>query len=262
MELELMVQVPELAPVQANLDDVAAYVRSVLATVDGLVYDDDQLKIAKQDRAMLNRLKKSLNDARIKTERTYMAPAKAFKADVDAIIAQISDAISGIDAQLQAAEDYRKDMKKGHLHSMFEYLEFPDWVDFEQIFDPRWLNATAKIPQIQREMEDRKVRILYEIQSCNTLPYPDEAIEAYKRTLDIGQAIKRSTELVEAAKVLQKQPEPAPDPVPVQGPVEPEPENEQREWVAFDAYLSKAEAANLGRWLRTNQITYRRHKEA
>ena len=43
-----------------------------------LVYTDDQIKEAKADKAQLNKLKKALNDERIRIEKEYMG--KSFKA--------------------------------------------------------------------------------------------------------------------------------------------------------------------------------------
>lgn len=51
-----------------------------------LVYTDDQIANAKKDRADLNRLKKALNDERIRQEKEFLQPFNEFKANADALL--------------------------------------------------------------------------------------------------------------------------------------------------------------------------------
>ena len=64
------------------------------------MYTDDQIKNAKSDRADLNKLKKALNDERIRCEKEYMQPFNIFKAQIDGIIKIIDKPVELIVKQL------------------------------------------------------------------------------------------------------------------------------------------------------------------
>lgn len=253
------------APVSANIEEVKDHVRTVVARYAGLVYDEDQMKLAKQDKAELNRLKKHLDECRKRTQAEYMAPFNEFKAEVDALIASVNDAVTGISAQLDAAEDHRKELKRGQIAWMFDRLTFPEFVTLDMIFNKRWLNATYAINTIQEDMETLKAKILAEWQMCEHLPNWRSAVKTYEKTLSLEAAMTKSRELEEAKQALEAaqkddEAEKPAESVPVQGSIAKRPDEavSERKWVAVDLYMTCDEAKALGHYLKTNGITYRR----
>ena len=71
MELKL---IPYTVPqsITWNYEELKAELTAKASEYASIVYTDDQVKAAKADRANLNRLKKALNDERIRQEREYM----------------------------------------------------------------------------------------------------------------------------------------------------------------------------------------------
>ena len=82
MELRVNdVAIPE--KISFNYEELKAELTEKVAFYETLVYTDDQVKDAKADRATLNKLKKTLNDERIRREKEYMQPFNEFKAHVN-----------------------------------------------------------------------------------------------------------------------------------------------------------------------------------
>ena len=85
MELKVKeYKLPE--PIQFNFDELKTQIAEKTEQYTKLVYTDDNIKAAKEDRADLNRLKKALNDERIRRQKEYLAPFDAFKKQIDEII--------------------------------------------------------------------------------------------------------------------------------------------------------------------------------
>lgn len=263
MELKVKeYKLPE--PIQFNFDELKTQIAEKTEQYTKLVYTDDNIKAAKEDRADLNRLKKALNDERIRRQKEYLAPFDAFKKQIDEIITIIDKPVQAIDVQIKQFEQIKQDEKRAAIEDMFKNMFFPEFVKLdEKIFDPKWLNATCSMKSIEESLLKTKEDIISNVQTLAGLPsYSHEAVIYYQRTLDVTGALAKVRELaeVEAAKkkMLEaetvKQPELKKDEIPV---IEEVPAEAPRMWVAFEALLNTYEAAALKRFFDANGIQYR-----
>lgn len=105
MELRVNeVAIPE--KIDFNYEELKAELTSKVSFYETLVYTDDQIKDAKADKANLNKLKRALNDERIRREKEYMQPFNVFKAQINEIIGIIDN--TPLIAPLQVANDEPK----------------------------------------------------------------------------------------------------------------------------------------------------------
>ena len=239
-----------------------------------IVYTDENIKLAKEDRADLNRLKKALNDERIRRQKEYMKPFDNFKAKIDEIIGIIDKPVLAIDKQIKEYEAIKQDEKKASIEEMFKNMLFPEWITVEQIWNPKWLNASTSMASIETELLNQKNDIIRNCQTLATLPnYSHEAVLFYQKTLDVSGALAKVTELadIEAKKkkmleeeAKKRETENALIPVPEQSPVieveriqEEEAAPEPKMWVGFEAYLNKTQAALLKDFFNENNIDFR-----
>ena len=116
-------QIEELklpAEIAFNYEELKAELTEKVAHYEAMIYDDTQIKEAKADRANLNRLKKALNDERIKREKEYMAPFNEFKNKINEIIAIIDKPVAVIDKQVKAFEEEQKNKKAEEIQAWFD----------------------------------------------------------------------------------------------------------------------------------------------
>lgn len=166
-----------------------------------LVYTDEQIKEAKTDKASLNKLKKALNDERIRLEREYMQPFNDTKAKFNELIALIDEPVKAIDTQVKAYEDKQKQDKLDDITSFFNETEHPEWVHMSQIFNEKWLNASTSMKSVQDEINSKLEQIQNDLATLQNLPeFGFEASEVYKTTLDINKALNEGKRLSEIAK--------------------------------------------------------------
>ena len=57
-----------------NFEEIKSYLAEQLASYRNLVYTEDNLKLAKADKAKLNKLKKALDERRKEIKKIYMEP--------------------------------------------------------------------------------------------------------------------------------------------------------------------------------------------
>lgn len=200
MELRVNeVTIPE--KISFNYEELKAELTEKVAFYETLVYTDDQVKDAKADRATLNKLKKTLNDERIRREKEYMQPFNEFKAQVNEIIGIIDKPIAVIDKQVKEFEDQKKANKQNAIEELFATIGFQNFVTLEKIWDPKWLNASVSMKSIEEQMRSRMYQIGDDVLTLHNLPeFGFEATEVYKQTLDINKAIKEAQRMAEIAK--------------------------------------------------------------
>lgn len=190
-----------------NYEELKAEITEKAKIYETMVYTDDQIKIAKSDKAKLNHLKKALNDERIAREREYMKPFNEFKAQVNEIISIIDKPVSIIDKQVKEYDQIKKQEKAKKCLELFEELNQDyNWLDYNKISNPKWGNATFGLNKVQEEIEGKLEQIENDLNTLSSLEaFSFEAIEEYKRSLDVGKAIAEGQRLVGIQKRKEEQ---------------------------------------------------------
>lgn len=275
MELKIN-EVALPAPITFNYEELRAELLSKVSVYETMVYTEDQVKEAKADRAALNRLKKALNDERIRQEKDYMQPFNTFKAQVGELVKIIDKSVSVVDKQVKEFDEQQKAEKlkaiEEYWHSVLADNKVPETVSFKQILDDKWLNASVSMKSIQGAIDGKLEQMAKDLAVIADLPsYSFEARECYMDTLDLAKAVSEAHRLQEQAEKMaaweaeqQKRKEEAAaapikstqvtaninDPDDIENcPV--------RQWIGFQALLSADEARALGAWLRGNGIKYK-----
>ena len=200
MELRVNeVAIPE--KIDFNYEELKAELTSKVSFYETLVYTDDQIKDAKADKANLNKLKKALNDERIRKEKEYMQPFNVFKAQINEIIGIIDKPIAVIDEQVKAYDEKRKAEKQKAIEELFATIGFQNFVTLEKIWDPKWLNASVSMKSIEDQMKSKMYEIGNGVLTLSQLPeFGFVATEVFKETLDINKAISEAKRMSEIAK--------------------------------------------------------------
>ena len=283
MELKIKeYQLPEA--IDFNYREFRQELEEKITVYTNLVYSDDQIKLAKADRANLNKLKKALNDERIRREREYLEPFNTFKNQIKELISIIDKPVGLIDKQIKSYEQQQIEEKRVKLEQVFNGLESPDWLTFEQIFTERWLQNSVSIKAAKDSMNMTLERVAKDLDTIEKLPeFAFEALQVYKTTLDINNAISEAQRMsqiqkqkreheAELAKQAEKEksdqaemPLPEADDINICADMPATPKitdqspkmDEARMWVAFEAYLTVSDAIALKEFFESKNIEFR-----
>lgn len=200
MELKIeQVAIPE--KIAFNYEELKQELSDKVKMYETLVYSDEDIKSAKADRADLNRLKKALNDERIRREKEYMQPFNVFKAQINEIIGIIDKPVALIDKQIKEYEENQRQEKKKKIEDFFSTYPHPEWLKLSQIWEDKWLNASVPLKRVQEEIDGHVDNIEQDIATLSDLPeFAFESIETYKSTLDLNKSIAEGHRLSEIQK--------------------------------------------------------------
>lgn len=246
--MELRVEQYQLpSTITANWDEIKSEISAKLTDYSVMVYTEDQISRAKADKAYLNKLKKAINDERIRLEREYMKPFDDFKAKSKEVIALIEEPIAKIDEQIKAADEKRKEEKMLEIGSLFVCADFPTWVRLPMVMNDKWLNATYKTADIKDELNVLCMMIKNNVNALESLDFGFEALEEYKRTLDFNKALEEGKRLAEMQKRKAEQiKEPAIEEVIKT--------DEPAEWYTFGGFMTSSQVDALIKWGIDNNI--------
>lgn len=267
--MELQIQPYEQAqPIRFNYAELKGELASKLQTYKTLQYTEEQIVEAKKDRAALNRLKTTLNNERLCREKEFMQPFNEFKAQIRELCDLIDEPVSLIDRQVKEYENIEKQAKRDKCKEIFfANPDVPEWVDFEQIENPRWLNKTFSMKQVEDDITEKIKKVNDDIKVLSELEYSFEAIEEYKRTLDLSAAMVEGKRIatMQIKKQAEKTSKTAQIPFVDNEVVEitaDEPKAEEKAvWLKFEVLLTKSQAAELNAFFKFNGIDYKPIKE-
>ena len=199
---EPIIKAAEPGSISFNFDELKTELTEKAAIYETMVFTDQELQLAKQTRADLNRVMKALNDERIKREKEFMKPFNDFKAQIKELIAIIEKASANIDKQVKEFEEQKKKEKLEAIERIWdEVINHPEWLQCSDIFNTKWLNASVSMETVKKELAEKVSKIETEIGIIADLQeYSFEALDYYKRTLDLGGAIAETKRLADLAK--------------------------------------------------------------
>lgn len=288
MELKVnAVAIPEA--ITFNYEELKTELLQKVSVYETMIYGEDQIKEAKADRANLNRLKKALNDERIKREKEYMQPFNQFKAQINEIISIIDKPVAVIDKQVKEYEEQQKAEKMDQIDAFFckqwNSRNLPCALEIDNIMDHKWLNSSVSMKSIQEAIIVKLDQIEKDIAVIRSLPsYAFEAEQQYLVSWDLAKAVSEAHRLQELAEKkaayeaerakLIKPPDfsklkPG-DRVSFAGASETSEDipctpwgadhvvEPSRQWIGFQAFLSVDEAKALGQFMKDNGIRYKK----
>ena len=170
-----------------------------------MVYTDDQIKDAKNDRAKLRKFVDVLETKRKEIKKQCLAPYEAFEKQMKEITAIVNEPIALIDRQVKEYEEIQKAEKREAIEaywiSLSEDGKTPEGISFVQIFSEKWLNSSVSLKAVCSEIDAWLEKIEKDLATLAEMPeFAFEATEVYRSTLDLGKAITEGKRLVEMQK--------------------------------------------------------------
>lgn len=272
MELRINeISIPE--QITFNFEELKQELTEKVSKYETLQYGEDEVKEARKDRAALNKLKTAIKEERLRREREYMKPFDEFKQKINEIVMIIDKPINLIDRQLDEYENKRKADKRIEIGSLWERMERPEWLVLTRIFDEKWLNATTSIKSIVSEIDAKLAQIRQDTATIESLEeFSFEAMDEYKRTLDLGKAIAEGKRLADIQKRKEEQRAREELAKHMPAPTDPTPETAKQpektletlaeevsnaQWVSFKAYLTIEQARELKAFFEERNIEFK-----
>lgn len=190
-----------------NKAELEENVRSIVAAYQGLVYTEDTVSDAKNDRAALRKLLNEIEDRRKLVKKKCMEPYEVFESDLKDVTALIKEQISIIDGQVKEYENSVKEEKKSRLQDVYAEAigELAEVLPFERVFEAQYLNVSFKESKAATEIQEKVQRVKSDLAAIDALDskYKLNAKDVYVRTLDMSKAMAENARLIKFEEQME-----------------------------------------------------------
>lgn len=190
-----------------NKAELEENVRSIVAAYQGLVYTEDTVSDAKNDRATLRKLLNEIEDRRKLVKKKCMEPYEVFESDLKDVTALIKEQISIIDGQVKEYENSVKEEKKARLQDVYAEVigELAEVLPFERVFEAQYLNVSFKESKAATEIREKVQRVKSDLAAIDALDskYKLNAKDVYVRTLDMSKAMAENARLIKFEEQME-----------------------------------------------------------
>lgn len=210
MELIMTTDLEKSLPqkIDFNYEAIKTELSEKLERYNSLVVTEDSVSAAKKDKAALNKLKTALEDRRKEVKKDCLRPYEEFEQKIKELVGMIDAPVLAIDGQIKAFDEIKKAEKRADIQGFYteNIGDLASLLPFEKIFDPRWLNATYKIEDAQKEIADRisKTRNDIGIIKAMKLSSEQQVLDVYLRALDMSAALAEKTRLEDQQKRMEE----------------------------------------------------------
>lgn len=204
---EVIVNIPKDMPeITHNLDKLEDFAKSLKVFYTKLIFSDDRINEATNERKKINSLIDTVKRLRIDKVKEYKKPIENFEATAKNIESLLGEAKDSIQIFIDKTEEKRKDTKrKESIEPIINNLVSDAFIKGylidknEIIIDNRWYNKTYKEADIEKDVSDQINELIRQqnefnqgveiikstLEAYNNLNAYDKYIERFKYTKDL-----------------------------------------------------------------------------
>lgn len=213
-ELELIVSpIDKIKEITVNYDQLKNALGNRLQGYKNMKYSEEEIDLAKKDRATLNKLDTAIKGKITEIRKELLDPFTTAESELKELSSMVKEASNCIDEQVKNYETKAQEEKKAQIKAQWDTLQSPykDLIDFDSIFNPRWLNKTYKKKNIEEDLNHIIVKATEDM-SVIDAQIKDETIKKqvqdyYFRNINnpsiLGNALTEAQRIIESNKKLE-----------------------------------------------------------
>lgn len=197
---------PEIEPIRWNHEELKQWLLDRTEQYHGLVVtaDKEQIQDAKKHMADMKKLRKALEDERIKAKKKILKPYDDFAVKEKELIQILDNAIQELDVQVKEYDEMLRQEKLEKTKEIYkeEIGDLDRTIPFEKVYQESWLNKTKTLKSIREEIANIRDKVGADLKLINmeSSAYAFEMKEEYMKSFDLTAAMAKKQELEEAAK--------------------------------------------------------------
>lgn len=176
----------------------------------GVIFTEDTKNDAKKRVASLRKEQKEWLAMVKEAETAFFKPFAEFKEKAFELARIYDKPICAINEQIEAFEESRKKEKDTRVKEIFAEMIFEpeilEYLPLQKVYNTKWLNATYTDKQIKDDLMAAKQNVKLALQTIKAMDsdIEDKALEVFKETLSLPDAIKTITDYEQNKKVFKQ----------------------------------------------------------
>lgn len=184
-----------------NFDELTAFAKEQIAPYENLMVEEEELATAKTVVANLRRLSKAADQERIRIQKEHDAKIELTKQQLKDLSGIFNNAALRIDAQVKEIVNERKQQKRLEIrkHFLDNSALIAEYLSFEDIEDPKWLNASVSLDSVKAQVDEYIERFTSDVKAVESIECDAATMVAlkgcYKRTHSVSEVLQMKSRI-------------------------------------------------------------------
>ena len=204
----LVVEIKTPAQLSGNFEAVRHGLTEMMKAYEGLEVTEENIPERKKDVATLRKIRAAIDDRRKAIKKEYDKPYKEFEGKCKELTGIIDKTVASLNSGLDCYEQKRVMAKRKRIARLYaeNIGEYGEYLPLQAIADERWLNKTVTEKEITDTIQTAVLAVKQALDVINSTmtEFADECRKAYKKNLDIADAMRRYNDLQTAKQIAQE----------------------------------------------------------
>lgn len=191
--------------ISANFEECQRWLEENLAPYRTMVVTEDGIASAKQYRAAIRKISSRIDECRKTAKDAAMQSYRPFEEKCKALTALCEESAANLDGQIKAFDETGKAKKRESLQRFFfeNVGEMNDFLTFDAIFNPRWLNVTYAEDQARKDILAEIAKCTSAVASLRSLHSEFEMtlLDEFRRNHDLAACLRKNESLVRLKEI-------------------------------------------------------------
>ena len=187
---EIKAEIKGISEIEDNIQEVQSYALELAKYYENVVFSEEDLKEAKNEKADVNKFKKKVSDFRKEITKKWNEPLQKFVDTAKTTETILSDTYDTINKQITVYEEEKLAIKNNEVKEYFEELAIKEQIDFID-YSRANINVTltASMKSLKEQAKTFVDKIVEDLKLINSQEYSDEILIEYKKDLNVSKAI-------------------------------------------------------------------------
>lgn len=196
---ELQVKVDQVpGQINFNYDEIRENLSRMMNLYKDAVVTEENKAASKKEVASLRRIKKAIDDSRKEVKQECLKPYQEFEAKAVALMSLVDEPILLIDKQVKEFDEKQRTEKCQKIRDTYNEMigDLVEYLPFDKAYDHKWETTSVSLKKAKEELQAviSSARMAVETISAMQSDATQEALDIYKRTLDVTAAIQHINE--------------------------------------------------------------------
>lgn len=139
---EIKAEITAIGKVEDNIQEAKEYALELKKYYSSLIFSEEQINEAKEERANINKMIKKISDYRKSIIEEFKKPISNFEMNAKECEKILKETAEYVDNQVKSFEDKEKEIRFNNAKEIYNNLieELKEVVPFEKVFNDKWLN--------------------------------------------------------------------------------------------------------------------------
>lgn len=196
---ELQVKVDQVpGRINFNYEEIRENLSQMMDLYKDAVVTEENKAASKKEVASLRRIKKAIDDSRKEVKQECLKPYQDFEAKAVALMSLVDEPILMIDKQVKEFDEKQRVEKRQKIREAYDGMigNIAEYLSFERAYESKWETTSVSLKKAREELQAviSSVQMAVETISAMQSDATQEALDIYKRTLDMTAAIQHINE--------------------------------------------------------------------